>query len=121
MEYKTQFEILRKIEELYSEISRITSQINLSQNNHEQIISEREKLFAEILLLQGQKNNLALGADFEEIKKCEQKIKALILSIMSDSQPIMEESQSLLVSMKAEIAKVSTVNQAVKSYAVYKK
>ena len=117
----TQFEILKKIEQSYQEISRLTAQLNMENDDAEQIISRRGKLLSEIDLLKKEQNNLPLGASGEEMTKIEKRIKALVLSVMTDSALLLEQSKVLHASMKEEISKLSTANKAAQSYAAYKK
>lgn len=117
IEYATKIEVLEKIRELYSDIQRITYQIDFNGDEYEQIVAQREKLFGEILTLQEQKDTLPLGASAEQISECEQKIKFLIMSILADTSPILEKSINLRDSMEKELSKVTTLNKAAKSYA----
>jgi hypothetical protein len=117
IEYATKIEVLEKIRELYSDIQRITYQIDFNGDEYEQIVAQREKLFGEILILQEQKDTLPLGAGAEQISECEQKIKFLIMSILADTSPILEKSINLRDSMEKELSKVTTLNKAAKSYA----
>jgi len=119
---ETQFEILKKVEELYSEIARITTLIDLEQDDTAgKFIIQRENLFNEIVALKRKQENLPLGASQEQIDEIDEKIKSLILSIMADSASLIEKAKALHASMKEEISKLSTANKAAQSYAVYKR
>jgi len=117
--YTTQIEILQKIEELYSRIAQITAQIDFERENHEEILTQRENLLSEIISLQKQRENLELGASVEQIRSSERKIKSLILAILSDSEPLMEQAQTLHVSIKKELEGIQTANKAAQSYAAH--
>jgi hypothetical protein len=119
MNYATQIEVLKKIEELYSEISRITSQLDIEEDSHEEILIRRQKLLDEIISLQERKKTLPIGTDLHQINECEGRIKALILSIMSDSTLILEAAKILSDSIKEELSKMSTARRAAKGYAAY--
>ena len=121
VKYGTQIEVLEEIRKLYSEIQRITSQINIENNEYEQIVIMREKLFDEISVLQKQKDKLPSGASPQNLSKCEQEIKSLIMSIIADTSPILEKSINLRDSMKKELSKITTVNKAAQSYAAHNK
>jgi hypothetical protein len=117
MNYATQIEILKRIEELYSEIFRITSLLDIEQDDHEKILIRRQELLNEIISLQERQKTLPLGAEPQQISECEKKIKALILSIMSDSALILEASRFLQESIKKELSKITTARRAAKGYA----
>jgi uncharacterized protein YoxC len=118
--YATQFEILQRIEDLYSQISRITAQIDFEKENHEQILNERQKLLDEITSLQKLFGNLEPGASAEKINAIEERIKVLLMGILSDSEMLLERSQVLQDSIKEELSKITITSNAAKSYAAYK-
>jgi hypothetical protein len=119
IKYKTQIEILEKIRELYSDVLRITSRMDFSRDEHEQIAAQREELLKEITILRKQKDALALGADAKQIDKCEQKIKNLVMSILAETSLLLDESESVYQSLKEDLYKISTANKAAKSYAAH--
>jgi transcriptional regulator with AAA-type ATPase domain len=119
--YSTQFELLQRIEELYSDIARITAQVDFEQENHEEILVEREKILNEIVSLQKQRQNLELGASVQQINERELKIRTLILAILSDSDPLLEEARVQHGVLKEKLSKVQTASRAAKSYAAQKR
>jgi len=120
MNYATQIDVLKKIEELYSEVSRITSQLDIEQDDHERMLIRRQELLDEVISLQERRKSLPLGANSQQISECEKKIKAIILSVLSDSSLIMEASRFLRDSIKEELSKMSTAGKAAKAYAAHK-
>jgi len=120
MNYATQIDVLKKIEELYSEIFRITSQLDVKQDEHERILIRRQELLDEVISLQEHRKTLPLGAEPQQISEREKKIKAIILSVMSDSALIMEASKVLRDSIKEELSKMSVAGNAAKAYAAHK-
>ena len=120
MNYATQIDVLKKIEELYLEISRITSQLDIRQDDHERILIRRQELLDEIISLQEQRKSLPTGADSQQISECEKRIKSIILSVLSDSSLIMEASIFLRDSIKDELSKTSVSGKAAKAYAAHK-
>jgi chromosome segregation ATPase len=117
--YKTQFEILQKIEKLYSDIVRITAQIDLDNEEYEQILRQREELLNEVAQLQKQRAGLELGASQAQISEVEQKIQALILAALSDSEVLIEKAKELHDSLKKEISGAQKSMQAAKAYAAH--
>jgi len=120
MNYAAQIDVLKRIEELYSEISRITSQLDVEQDGHEQVLIRRQELLDEVISLQERRKALPLGADPQQINECEKRIKATILSVLSDSSLIMEASKFLRDSIKEELTKMSAAGKAAKAYAAHK-
>jgi len=120
MNYAAQIDVLKRIEELYSEISRITSQLDIEQDDREQVLVRRQELLDEVISLQEHRKTLPLGADSHQISECEKRIKATILSVMSDSALIMEASTFLRDSIKEELSKMSVAGRAAKAYAAHK-
>jgi len=117
----TQFEILKKIEELYSDIARITAQIDFELENQEEILLERERIINEIVLLQKQRDNLELGASVKQINECELRIRTLILAILSDTDPLLEQARFEHGVLKEKLSKVQTASRAARSYAAQKR
>ncbi|MDR0304333.1 MAG: hypothetical protein LBH98_06150 [Chitinispirillales bacterium] len=118
--YTTKIQALEKIQDLYLEISRITSQMNFNRDDYEQIAEQREKLLVEISHLQKRKDTLPPGTDSNRISEYEQRIKSIIMSIVTDTSLLLEKSEKLHASMKEEMAKISTANKAAKGYAAQK-
>ena len=117
--YNTQFELLQRIESLYSDIVRITTQINLENDDHQQILTQREALISEVATLQKQKSGLELGASTVEISEIEKRIQGLILAALSDSEILMEKAEELHASLKIEISGSKKSVQAAKAYAAH--
>jgi hypothetical protein len=117
---ETQFEILKKIETTYTEIARLTAQINIEDNQSSKDLSAREKLLNEVDSLQKKADNSPLGADESQIKEIKQRIKSLILTAMSDSVMLLEEANTLRDTMKEEISKITTTNKAAQGYAAHR-
>jgi len=120
MNYSAQIDVLKRIEELYSEISRITSQLDIEQDDGERILIRRQELLDEVISLQERRKSLPPGADSQQISECEKRIKAIILSVMSDSALILEASKFLRDSIKEELSKMSVAGKAAKAYAAHK-
>ena len=120
MNYSTKIEILNKVYELYCDISRITSQIDLEQDGYVEIADKREQMLNEVISLQSLLPSLPNGADAEQIVKRQEEIKSLAISIFSETATLIEKSRLLHASMKKELSKISTMNKAARSYAAYK-
>ena len=119
-EYTTQTEVLEKIVELYSEILRITSQIDFANDEYERIVKLREKLFDEISALQKKRDSLPSGASVQKLAEYERKVQTLIMSIIADTSPILEKSINMRDAIKEELSKVSAATKAAKCYAANK-
>jgi len=117
--YKTQFDLLQKIESLYSDIVRMTAQIDLDKEEHEQILTQRDILINEVAALQKQRAGLEPGANNIEINDIERRIQSLILAALSDSQTLIEKVEELQVSLKKEILGSQKSVQAAKAYAAH--
>ena len=117
--YRTQFEALKKIESLYSDIVRLSSQIDLDGDEHEQVLKQREPLINEVSELQKQQAVLELGASIEQIREVEQKIQKLVLAALSDSQSLMERAQELHDFYQKELSGAQKSVQAAKAYAAH--
>jgi hypothetical protein len=118
---ETQFEMLKKIEELYSEIYRITTHINLENDESEQILVQRESLLNEVTLLQKNLSRYPLGATYEQVEEIKHRIKSRILSVMADSTSLLEQAQILHANLKEKIANTQGSNRAAQGYAAHKR